>query len=160
MLGEWALWWSLQVETFQAETVIQRSDGLALYSFIKHKICPLGWSRQKNVRPSSSISMGNISRLHLEFKVSFLEFFFFVVFVFKFEAEQIVFIYSAYFSIKTTVLLKRFQKTECYLLFGKPLVQHRQNPCCVNLLMEARRSARARGNICRTVGPGQEMERL
>lgn len=45
-------------------------------SFIKHKICPLGWSRQKNVRPSSSISMGNISRLHLEFKVSFLEVFF------------------------------------------------------------------------------------
>lgn len=52
-----------------------------LSSFIKHKICPLGWSRQKNVRPSSSISMGNISRLHLEFKVSFLEVFFFVLFL-------------------------------------------------------------------------------
>lgn len=33
---------------------------------------PIGWSQLRNVKPSSNISMENISRLHLEFQVSFL----------------------------------------------------------------------------------------
>ena len=38
--------------------------------------------------------------------------------------------------------------------------QCRQSPCCVNLLTEARRSVRAKENICRTAGPGRETGRL
>lgn len=38
--------------------------------------------------------------------------------------------------------------------------QCRQSPCCVNLLMEARKSVRAKENICRTAGPGRETERV
>lgn len=40
------------------------------------------------------------------------------------------------------------------------LVQCRLSPCYVNLLMEARRSVRAKESICRMAGPGREMGRL
>lgn len=40
------------------------------------------------------------------------------------------------------------------------LIQHHLSPCCVNLLMEVRRSVRVKGNICRTGEPGHEMENL
>lgn len=56
-------------------------------------------------------------------------------------------------------LVGYFLHHEQCLILWKSLVQCRQNPCCVNLLMEARRNVRAKGNICRTVGPGRETER-
>lgn len=102
--------------------------------------------------------MENISRLHQEFQVSFLGGWF-VLITSGVRADSL---YSA--SSKQSSPRRwsfAFLKTEYYLLFTSILeIQHRQNPCCVNLLTEARRSVRAKENICRTVGPGQEMERL
>ena len=75
--------------------------------------------------------MENTSRLHLEFQVRFL-------FLIAFWDD---------ISFKRSILK----------VFPNNTFQCRQSLCCVNLLMEARRSDRAKGNICRTAGPGREM---
>lgn len=97
----------------------------------EHLLFLIGWSQQRNVKPSSNISMENTSRLHLEFQVRFL-------FLITFWDD---------ISFKRSILK----------VFPNNTFQCRQSLCCVNLLMEARRSDRAKGNICRTAGPGREM---